>query len=55
MGPKRVNERKDIVSKDISYHAMAKASNSNDAFSCSDKSFYYPKFTLFSGEDPKPK
>ena len=54
-GPKRVTEGKEIIAKDTRNPEVVKTSNNNDAISCPDKSFYYPKFTLFSGEDPKPK
>lgn len=54
-GPKRVIGSKEIDAKDTSNPEAVKTSNYSDATNCPDKTFIYPKFTLFSGEDPKPK
>lgn len=54
-GPKRVIGSKEIDAKDTSNPEAVKTSNYSDATNCPDKTCIYPKFMLFSGEDPKPK
>lgn len=46
---------KEAVSKNSTDTVTTDKRNNSESISCQDRSSMYPKFTQFSGEDPKPK